>query len=204
NGIVTGSRTSAAATSAGRTRRRAPPPPAATSTINAFTATTTNVTPHTPVTVASGRRTRSSTCEIPKLPHVNPPSGRTPRTQSTRVHSDATATAETIGRPGRTRPGTRAPTSVVETADRAVSGPHASAPNRKIQYRVAPKNATPKTNPSRAPRQGLARRAIHNHGASATKATGQASAGGNARESRSPDTALTRSAAGSAGGSDRL
>ncbi len=49
-------------------------------TSSAFTATTRNVTPHTPATVASRRRARSSTWETPSVPQLNPPSGHAART----------------------------------------------------------------------------------------------------------------------------
>ena len=147
-GSAIGARTRATARTtsrAGRTHVLALPLIAANS--RAFAITTTNVIPQTPASVASGRTARSSTCEIPMLPQVNPPSGNMPRIQSTAVHKAANPIADRTGRSSRSIDGAMAPTTAIEAAESAVSANHASAPNRKIQYRVAPKNANPKTSP---------------------------------------------------------
>src|SRR6476661_7686122 len=162
----------------------------------AFAITTTNVIPQTPASVASGRTARSSTCEIPMLPQVNPPSGNMPRIQSTSVHKAANPIADRMGRSSRSIDGPIAPTTAIEAAESAVSANHASAPNRKIQYNVAPKNANPKTSPRTAPRPGPAPRSDHRSGISATNASGHSSAGGKARESSSPPATLRATAAG--------
>ncbi len=99
NGISSGERINAAASSNRPERLPAPPPPTAASTRSAFTASTTNVTPHTPVIVARCRTARSSTCETPSDPQLNPPSGQAVRTQSVTVHRDANPTAVSSGRP---------------------------------------------------------------------------------------------------------
>src|SRR5436190_23362331 len=161
-GSAIGARTRAAATTtrpAGRIQGLALPLIDANS--RAFVITTTNVIPQTPASVASGRSARSSTCEIPMLPQVNPPSGNMPRIQSTAVHKAATPIADRMGRSSLSIDGAIAPTTATDAADSAVRANHASAPNRKIQYKVAPKNANPKTSPRTAPRPGAAPRSDH-------------------------------------------
>ena len=97
--MSSGARINAAASNNRLTRLRAPPPPTTASTRSAFTASTTNVTPHTPVIVARCKTVRSSTCETPSDPQLNPPSGQAVRTQSVTVHRDANPTAVSSGRP---------------------------------------------------------------------------------------------------------
>ena len=204
-GIAIGTRTRAIATTASPARRtHAMGFPATAWNRRTFTATTTKVMPHTPATVASGRSGRSSTCEIPMLPQVNPPSGNKPRIQSIAVHRDANAIADRMDRPSRSNDGPTAPTNPIEVAESAVRANHASAPKRNIQYRVAPKNATPKTSPRTAPRAGPAPRSDHSSGMSATNASGHSSAGGKARDSSSPPATLRARATGNGTGDGPL
>ena len=48
---------------------------------------TANVTPNTPATTASRTVIGFETCDTPREPHVNPPSGQSPRSQSIAVQS---------------------------------------------------------------------------------------------------------------------
>ena len=98
-----------------------------------MTATTANVTPNTPATVASVTVTRLSTWLIPTLPQVKPPSGQRPRSQSKSVHRAAAPNAETTGRPGRRMAGYSAPNSASESAITTVRETQASSPKRQIQ-----------------------------------------------------------------------
>ncbi len=123
----------AAATSSRPARLPTPPPPTAASTRSAFTASTTNVTPHTPVIVARRRTARSSTCETPSEPQLKPPSGQAVRTQSVTVHSDASPTAVSSGRPRRWTAGANRPNTTAEPAQSSVIATHAISPNRPIQ-----------------------------------------------------------------------
>src|SRR5207248_8018750 len=92
----------------------------------------------------------------------------------------------------------------IELAESAVRANHARAPNKKIQYRVAPKNANPNATPSRALRPGRAPRRDHSNGMSATNASGHSSAGGKARNNSTPPPALRASAAGNGTGEGPL
>ena len=98
-----------------------------------LTAITRNVTPHTPATTASLTVTRLVTWLTPSDPHVKPPRGHIPRTQSMTVHRDAQAAAVTNGRPSRRTAGAASPNRPAVTADTKVSATHAMEPNRAIQ-----------------------------------------------------------------------
>jgi hypothetical protein len=82
---------------------------------------------------ASGSSTRSSTCETPSVPHVNPPSGHAPRTNSTAVQAAATAATVRHRWDGRVTPTARTANSAMNAADNSVSDVHAMTPKRKIQ-----------------------------------------------------------------------
>jgi len=112
--------------------------------------------------------------------------------------------ADRMGRSSRSIDGPIAPTTAIEAAESAVSANHASAPNRKIQYNVAPKNANPKTSPRRAPRPGRDPRSDQSSGIIATNASGHTSAGGKASERSSPPATLRASAAGNGTGDGPL
>ena len=104
------------------------------STRSALTASTTKVTPHTPVDVARGRTTRSSTWETPSPPQLNPPSGQAVRTQSDdgpqrcQRRPPSAADGPGAGPPGRTDR-----TATAEPAQSSVIAIHAISPNRPIQ-----------------------------------------------------------------------
>ena len=77
--------------------------------IRQFATTTTNVTPHTPVTDARGSRKPSPCWVLPRAPQVKPPKGHTALTQSRMVHKAPAARAVRSGRSGRHTPGSIAP-----------------------------------------------------------------------------------------------
>jgi hypothetical protein len=196
NGSTTGARGRATATARNPRRRRTPPPPATASTSSAATRTTTNVIPDAPATVAKRTSVGSSTWDTPRLPHVNPPNGTSPRTWSITVHRAATPIAPRTGARSRRTNGASAPNRAAEDADSSTSARNAIAPNRKIQYSTAPYPTSPKRSPSAAPRAGPAPRVAHSKNAGATKARGQTSAGGNARERSTPPTTHATMASG--------
>src|SRR3954469_5365413 len=185
-GDTAGNRTAAAAAIASPIR--APPLPRRTiqAATAAFEKTTTNVTPKTPVTEARRTSALSSTWDVPRLAHVNPPSGHMPRIQSIAVHAAATPMAVHTGRSRRMISVAITPNTAIDAAERATRAAHASAPNRKIQYSVAPNIPIPKHKPSTAPRPIVRSRSSTNNGATPTNAIGHAPTGENAREVARP------------------
>ena len=99
----------------------------------AFTRATMKVTPQTPVTEARGKVSGFATCEMPRDPHVNPPSGHIPRIQSTAVQAAATTKAFAIGLSSRRARTTSNAKSAADAAHSRTSAVHASAPNSAIR-----------------------------------------------------------------------
>ena len=156
---------------------------------NPATRTTTKETPHTPVTEARRSRVGSPVWVDPSCPHPNPPTGHIPRSHSWTVHRAASPAIDRSGRSPLHTAGARSPKAAMYAAQARVSAPQASCPNCQIQYRSAPKYATPNASPSSAPRRGRASRTSHRSGTGARNATTPRFAGGRARESRSPESA---------------
>ena len=77
-------------------------------------------------------------CVLPRTPHVKPPSGQAPRTQSTAVHRAAAAAAERTGRSSCHSSGTTAPNSAAYAAWLITSGNQPITPNGNNQYRTIP------------------------------------------------------------------
>src|SRR3954467_1916037 len=187
SGINAGPNTAATATATSAIRGHPPLPRRAIEDATAaFTRTTTNVTPQTPVTDARRTRLRSSTCDVPRFAQLNPPNGHIARSQSIAVQAAAIPRVLQIGRSRRTIKVARAANAAIDAADMRTSAPHASAPNRKIQYKVAPNIPIPKHKPSTAPRPIVRSRSSTNNGATPTNAIGHAPTGGNAREVARP------------------
>ena len=81
----------------------------------------------------------ASTCVTPSCPQPNPPSGIIPRTHSITVHSPASPNVPSSACSRRQTAGARAPNAAVNPADMITSAAQPSSPNRRIQYRSAPK-----------------------------------------------------------------
>jgi hypothetical protein len=185
-GSAIGATTATAATAAS-TARCAPLPSRASSVaMAAFARPTTNVTPHTPASAASGNVRRFGACETPSDPQVKPPSGHIPRSHSMAVQAPAANTASTIGRSARHIAPTRSPNRATQAAHNSTSAVQAIVPNSAIQYSVAPKNPTPHSRPYTAPRRAPAVRRISSSGTRPTKAIGHRPTGGNASEVARP------------------
>ena len=99
---------------------------------------TTNVTPNTPATTATLTVMGLETCDTPSEPHVNPPSGQSPRNQSIAVHAVAAPSAVSNGRPRVRTSGKSTPNRATESAVSSVNAPHASVPNSMIHDSVDP------------------------------------------------------------------
>ena len=157
------------------------------------------------------RRTRSPTRRSPTRAAAaqgSPPGcsrGRPTRTRPAGTSRGATPGPSTAPRArtsmrsdARAAPddGTSAPKTPMNSADTTTSAIQANSPNSRIQYRTAPKYPTPKANPSRRPRRGVARRRSHRSGISARSATGPRFAGGRASEHATPEARARSDATG--------
>ena len=116
---------------------------AAASASKAAANATTNVTPNTPAITARRTVILFETCDTPRDPQVNPPSGQSPRTQSIAVHAAAAPSAVRIGFPGLRTSANAAPNSATDSAVSNVRAPHASLPKSMIQDNVRPNPLSP-------------------------------------------------------------
>ena len=132
NGSTIGATTTKTAMPAARRRRRPSPPPAI-ARIRPFTSTTTKETPQTPATVARRTVAWLFTWLMPSVPHVNPPSGHSPRSHSKTVHRAAQLTAFRTGLPVLRSTGATSPNAPAHSAISRVSAIQAIDPNRQIQ-----------------------------------------------------------------------
>jgi hypothetical protein len=128
NGMTAGERAAAAARATDPSRDPSGRSPEAASASEAAAKATTNVTPNTPATTARRTVIGFETCDTPREPQVNPPSGQSPRSQSTAVHTAAAPRAVSRGRPGLPTRGNAAPNSATDSAASSVRAPHASVP----------------------------------------------------------------------------
>ncbi len=138
-----GARVAAAASPTNPSRHTSGRSPAAASASKAAAKATTNVTPKTPAITATRTVIPFETCETPRDPQVNPPSGQSPRSQSIAVHAAAAPSAVSSGRPRLRTSGNAAPKSAIESAVSSVSAPHASFPKSMIHESVMPKPVSP-------------------------------------------------------------
>ena len=88
----------------------------AASASNAAENATTNVTPNTPAITAKRTVIVLGTCDTPSEPHVNPPNGQSPRSQSIAVHAAAAPRAVRTGRPGLRTSANTAPNKAIDEA----------------------------------------------------------------------------------------
>ena len=143
-----------------------------------------SVTPHTPATDA--RRQRQPVVHL-RDPEAPPAEARRAATRS-RIHRPPSTARRRraptrSGRPGRRTTGREQPEQRRSKPPTiAMSAVHASAPNSKIQYSVAPKNASPKTNPRSSPRRGRASAQRPEKGRARRTRGATGRAGGNASE----------------------
>ena len=120
----------------------APSAPAASTTSAAANATA-NVTPNTPARTARRTVTGLATCEAPREPHVKPPSGQSPRSQSIDVHNAAAPSAFSMGWPDRRTNGKQAPNNATDAAVSTVKALQARVPKSWSHESVSPKPTSP-------------------------------------------------------------
>ena len=101
------------------------------------------MTPYTPASTASRTVTPLDTCDTPSDPHVKPPSGHSPRTQSIRVHRAAAPAAVSTGCSCRRTSGYPRPKSATDSAASSVSANHPSVPNNRSHDSEMPNAVSP-------------------------------------------------------------